>query len=296
MAIEGEREGTGAVEDSSEDENYFADFNAVMDEDESLEEEQEAASEGESPDLPTSKGTVIPPAPAPEPAAPAPAPEGTPAQAPAQAPAPAVPATSPATPEAPAQAPAPSEAPKAFDMDAYVAEHLPRLEKLYTFSEEEATQLQTEPELVLPKVAARLHLRIVQDALSGISAVLPQIIQRQQEQAEAERSSWDQFYSVNNDIRGKVTQDQILSVAGMFKQINPQATPDQVIREVGRIIRTSLGLQEPSAAPVPPAQVPASPSAPVTQQPFVPARGSAGATPVKQDNPWASMAEELDEF
>lgn len=269
------------------DDNYFETFNEDFDlepelEDDNLEEEEEVIGEEAPPTAVPAQSAA--PAPAVEPLVTAPV--TAPVETPAAQPEPVV--------QQPQVAPQ-VEPPKPFDMEAYVAEHLPRLEKLYTFSEEEAAQIQTEPELVMPKLAARLHMRIVQDALSGISAVLPQIIQQQQAAVEAERSSWDNFYSVNGDIRGKVTQDQILSVAGMYKQINPAATPEQVIREVGRIIRTSLGMADPQAAPA--AVAPTNSPTPVQQPaPFVPARGSGLGSQVKSNNPWAHLAEELDEF
>lgn len=285
MSNETQTTNDGGSDEHLEQDSYFEDLNEDFD----LDSEGDNADDSNSSESTEDSDKVPTPAPVEgekESPTPVPAAEVVPPSV-AAPPAPEAPA-------APPIAPPPAPAPAPFDEAAYLAEHLPRLEKLYVFSEEEATQLQTEPELVLPKLAARLHARIVQDALSGIGAVIPQIIEQQQARRAAEDDSWNTFYSVNGDIKDRVSREQILSVAGMFKQINPTADAPTIVREVGRIIRTSLGLPDPAAAA--PAVAQQTPSMPTNPRPFTPALGAGQATQVKSTNAWASMADELDDY
>lgn len=269
-----------AEEGATSDVNW-ADLAADSDDDAGLtvEGEFEVDDQGGEPDGSPEEPT--PAAPAQEPTAPVqetPAPVAEPV-APVQ----------PQTPQPVAPEPQPAQAPQpALDYSSWRAQHLGNLEKRYALDTDTAQALLTEPETVLPRLAAQVHLEVTENVLKAVQDMIPGMMQQVTKATETEHKAETAFFEANPDLSG-VDKAKILQIGAMFRQVNPQADADTAIRTIGSMVRTALGLP---AGGVPAQGVaPSAPPAPVVQ-PFAPARGGGGGTASRapaQANPWADL-------
>jgi len=247
------------------------------------------------------------PAAAPAPAKPAAAPA---APKPAAAPAPAAPA-----PAAPAVAPAPAPAPAAAPVAAPVAETpeakvvretaertaaaagekqlFDGLVDYYKLPDDMAARLATEPEQVLPVLAARVHQAVVQGVQKMLGQELPRFLQNAKTFEETETKARDAFFLRWPSLSHKEHGKQVLQVGALFRQLNPNATPDEAIERIGRVVHEALGLVIPAAGPGGPAAgAPVALAAPAA--PFKPAGGGgAPAAPAPSSNEFEQIAGQL---
>lgn len=205
--------------------------------------------------------------------------------------------TVPIAPAAPVE-PAPVVTKKALTVEEFKAEEarlFGEIEKLYGLSEEEAQGFLTEPELVLPKTAARLHMNITKDVIGGVQSILPGLIQQYMHNNSAEQNARSAFQAANPDLMKPEYEQYIFKVGKLFRDVNPDAPADVAIKQIGDMVRQALNLPNPASAnqgQMPqqaPAQVAPAP------RPFSPARGGSGGAPVKEANPWADLAGDRDE-
>lgn len=234
------------------------------------------ASDGDG-DLGIGEGaeSIAPPAPVASPSVPVvPA-----APVPAAGAEPTVPPQTQAEP-APVQ-PAPAQSPEQpVDLGALRENYRQLLTQDYAISPEDALRLQTEPEQVLPALAAKVHLQVL-DAISAqlpnrVGNIVTQIIEGQKRESEAQESFFGAFPDLKNH------RDAVLRVGMMYRAANPTAPKEAAIKAIGDFVRQSLGLSVPSAAP---------PQASVQQaNVFTPAQSAGGGnTPVAGLSLWDEM-------
>lgn len=269
-----------AEEGATSDVNW-ADMAADSDDEDAgrtVEGEFEVAGEGAEasdesvPEVPETPAAPETPA---EPAAPVPTEPVAPVQP--QTPPPAVPEPPPA------QAPAPS-----LDYDSWRTQHLSGLEKHYALDAETAQALLTEPETVLPKLAAQVHFEVTENVLKAVHQMMPGLITQLSRNTEVETKAQNAFFEKNPDLKG-VDQAKILQIGAMFRQVNPTADADTTIVTIGNMVRTALGL--PAAGSAGQGAAPNAPAQPVVQ-PFAPARGGGGGVAPRasaQANPWVDL-------
>lgn len=242
---------------------------------------------------------VIPAAPATPEAAPA-----TPAPAPAPAPeVAATPSPAPATPTPqPENVPAPSAGdPLALAQsieqhrDAAI-EHLAKTR--FALSEAELAELETDVTAAVPKLLSRVFLEAQVNSMKFLAQAIPQMFQQQTRVSKANGDAEKKFFESHKelDINNPQHKQLVAQYAIAFRQVNPQATLDEVIKQVGVMAKTALGVAAAPAATTPtaPALPPGAPAA----MPFRPAVGSGAppATPVPVDNnPWSGMAGNFDD-
>lgn len=185
---------------------------------------------------------------------------------------------------APVQTPISTEP---FDIGKWEAEQRVSLGKMYVLSEKDAEDLQTQPELVLPRLAANLHLEITRSVMTAVQGMMPNMIQNLNQSSLAETQARDAFYGANADLKGH--EAQVMQVAQMFRAANPTATRELAIKTIGEMTRMSLGLP-PLLSTVP---TEAAPQAVASAKPFSPARGGGGAAiPVSTPNMWSDLAKD----
>lgn len=149
---------------------------------------------------------------------------------------------------------------------------LSELEERYKFSEEDENAFTSEPEKVLPKMAARVYMDAFESISRSLTAQLPQMVDNVIRQREVQRQSADKFYSRwdkldRNDQR---VQQLVGQTYNVYRQLNPRATEEEAIRDVGMQVMTALGIPlvddqtqdepEPVRQQTPPPHVPAKPS------------------------------------
>ena len=196
----------------------------------------------------------------------------------------------PATPPLP-EAPATPTAP--VDYGAWRTQKESELEStLYAVSDDDAAALLTEPEKVLPKMAARLHMEVLENAMRAVQAMVPTMIEQVQRSSEVNTRAKSLFTSVNPDLADPRYEPAIMQLGQTFRKVNPTADAETAAKAIGALVRSALNIPAPQAnvggvAQTPPAIAPA----PV---PFTPARGGGGASiPAGTSNPFAQMAEEF---
>lgn len=125
-----------------------------------------------------------------------------------------------------------------------------RLEKdVYALSEDDAARLQTEPELVLPQLAAKMHMTVMQNALEAVQRMIPQMLQPELKRGETESKAQDMFFKVNSDLDPKKHLPKIIEAGKLYRQMNPKATPEEAAQAIGQIVRVGLGLKTQPTAP-----------------------------------------------
>lgn len=206
-------------------------------------------------------------------------------QAPPVAPTPVTPAPAVVAPApAPAQAPAASPADYATWREGRVAE----LETQYAIDPDSANALLTEPETILPKLAAKVHMEVLESSMRAMQAMMPVMMQQITANTERNNSAKSLFTSVNPDLVDPQYEPAIMQLGQVFRNVNPTATPDEAARAIGALVRSALGIA-PGVAVQPQAPAPAY----VPPTPFTPSRGGPGGRNVGSDNIFTTLAEEF---
>lgn len=229
------------------------------------------------------------------PAAPA-APAASPAAAAPVAAAPGQPAPSaPVASEegvAPPPAASPTQAPAqpAFDYSKWRTEQVTQLQEQYKISDDDASALLTEPEVVLPKLLAEHHVRVMEQVLTSVQQMVPRVLEQHTYAVTREQAAKQQFLAVNSDLADPRFERAIATFGQTFRSLNPNATGEEAARAVGNLVRAAYGMTPPNPgvgqppAATPPAQMPT--------QPFAPVRGGGGgpAPAAPPQNPFEALA------
>lgn len=137
------------------------------------------------------------------------------------------------------------------------------LAQRYALSEEDSSALQVEPEKVLPRIAANLHMQVYEDVVRHIAQEAPNLVGQILQQQEQTRQAEDAFYAKWGDLRQH--REKVTQVARMWRQMYPNATLDEAIDGVGQATMALLGVQPQAvaaaAATPPPPPAPARPAA-----------------------------------
>lgn len=166
-------------------------------------------------------------------------------------------------------------------------------DKVYGLSEDDAKTLFEAPEKVLPQLAAKVHLEVVQNVLGTLAQVLPAQIAAVQQAQVTNKSLLDDFWNSHPTLDRQADHAAVMQLAQLYRAQNPNASFEEFKQVVGAQAMVALK-KLPIAAP-PTVQ----PSAPARPQPHVPAgRGGVPLAPTGQptrEDFWAGFAEHLDE-
>lgn len=230
-----------------------------------------------------------------EPEAEAPEPEPEPEQAEEPKPEEPAPETQPEPvqqkPEVP-ETPAPSQeelAEQRKNLEADLAR------TMYAMTDEENDAMLLSPKDVMPKMAAKLHVEILNATVNGVLPHIPRIVQMQMKQAEQNADIQTRFYEKWGKLKGH--EETVQRVAAMYAQLNPTADAEQTIKDIGvqAMLMLGLPLDEVTAVPETPAAAPApAPAAAAISAPANPG-GAAGMVPAppKSTNPFTQLSEEF---
>ena len=219
----------------------------------------------------------------------APTPAATPtppaATPPVQAPAVETPAPVAPTPSAPQVEPSPLP-----DYAAWRSQREADLAaQTYSITDEDASKLLTEPETVLPRMAARMHMEVMESTVRVMQTMLPRLMQSVQQTEQREISAKSFFQTANPDLADPRLEPAIMEMGQVYRRLNPAASPEQAAQAIGNLVRASLGIAMPAQAAPAPTSAPAVPVVP-----FVPARGGpGGAVAGGQKDSWGQLADEF---
>ncbi|MBM3272842.1 hypothetical protein FJY94_06290 [Candidatus Kaiserbacteria bacterium] len=148
----------------------------------------------------------------------------------------------------------------------------------------------TEPELVIPKLAARLHMDVVDTVINAVFSRLPDIVGSVQSQKTANAEAEDEFFKAWPQLKDPKYQSVVWNAVASYRGLNPQAKRAEVVRAAG--LSAMLHLRLPLPASLMQFESPAAPVA----RPFTPAAPGAGTMPAGPSgpiNPFVAMSEEL---
>lgn len=228
----------------------------------------------EKPGVPPAEPAVKPAEP---PAVPAPAEPPVAAQPPVQPPAPPVEPPAQPVPQPPAEVPLTAEQVRA-KRDAVVES----IASKYSFTEQEAAQLATEPEKILPKMVGRLFVDVYDAVAASMAQVVPNLVHQYVTARQVEQSNEEAFFKRWPSLKDQKYYPVIRQAATIYRQMNPNATLEDIVEKTGAMTMASLGLQPqpPAAAPTP------QPVRTTPSRPFVPASpGGVAPVPASIDRP-----------
>jgi len=214
-------------------------------------------------------------------------------EAPEPEPAPVVAETppTPATTDVPKEIVPPTPAPTTTPADyaAWRTAKVTQLESEYALDEASAQALLTEPELVLPKLAAKVHMEVLEHSMQAMQAMMPVMMQQIQQHTASETQARSLFASINPDLADPSYEAAIMQFGQVYRKVNPTAPAVEASKAIGNLVRAALGIVAPMAEP--PASQPAVAVAPT---PFTPARGAGGGrAPVVSGNMFEQLATEF---
>lgn len=156
----------------------------------------------------------------------------------------------------------------------------------FAVSDELAQEMTDSPQTAFPKLAAKLYLDAVENAAAAVVQLLPQVLGQFQQKSSEEDVLKDKFFSTWDKLDADEHGEVLLKVGAAYRQANPNATPDEFIRDVGAA--TMVALKIPHDEPVAEKETPLVPA----HKPLAPGTGpvAANATP---DNQFTQLAEEI---
>lgn len=183
--------------------------------------------------------------------------------------------------------------------EEWLKQYHAHLQSQYAINEDDAAALVTQPEAVLPRLAANIHLSLMREFQQQIAQAMqnvPNLVQAQNARFEAEQRAKQEFYGEWPGLEQH--HDLVIRNASLIRQANPNATRQQIIEMTGVMTAMGLGLNPAeirrqqvqaaqAAAPRAPAPRPMRPAAPG------PAPNSAPQVP---QNIFSEFAEEDTDF
>lgn len=112
-------------------------------------------------------------------------------------------------------------------------QEMTRLQGYYALSDEDARLAVVQPEAVLPKLAASLHLNIVDSVVQAVLSRVPEIARASQERERAVAGNETKFYNAWPGLNKPEYKDTVFRAVAAYRQLNPQATMEEVIRAAG---------------------------------------------------------------
>ena len=191
----------------------------------------------------------------------------------------------PATP-APVKETTPSEAQPPRPVD--VIEHIKRnreglidaLATNYNMTEKDVEEYETDPGKVISRVAARVHLDVMQSMMQTIQEFVPPLVHIATEARNRNASYEKKFFDTFPELNIKDHGAAVIQYAKANRAANPGLSAEELINTVGAQLLVAL-------------KIPRKGTAPANRQGFRPA-GSGGtrtSTPAPAANPWAGMAD-----
>lgn len=229
-------------------------------------------------------GAETSPSPGPIPAATPPVPVPVPAPASSAAPAPTPVPVAPAAPVG--NDPASARSPLESAIEGFTANEKElsvwAAQNLFKLSPEEADALTTNAEEAIPLLMGKLYTRVLAASGNLIRNFVPQMIDSRVESTSGAKArateALNEFYTANPHLSAKDHQAVVDKYAKVFRAANPQASRQEAIQMVGRMVSAELGLMPGAPAPRGPQAQPFAPARPGGRQQVV-AQGDSNSDP-----------------
>jgi hypothetical protein len=160
-----------------------------------------------------------------------------------------------------------------------------QLAQNYTLDQTQVEAFAVNPEEVLPKLAAELHMTVIEQVLPLVARMIPQQVQNIQQRVSSTQADEDTFFAAYPEL--KTHEAQVLQFAGIWRQMNPTASVEEATKAIGEHMQIALGLHSAQQTPTPPAE----PTAPTPTPPA----GSAPRIGIQKPPPKSDMENFIEE-
>jgi len=167
-----------------------------------------------------------------------------------------------------------------------------RLESIYALNAEDAASILTQPEVVVPKMLANLHVQVCDSIISAIMSRIPETVEMTMQQGRAARDAEDDFHKAWPMLKDAKYRETVGRCIQAYRAVNPRASREETIRASGLNALITLRIPIPQELLAQPAPQPSMPAA--SFQPAAPAGGGALPIPAKTNNPFVLLNEEFD--
>lgn len=168
------------------------------------------------------------------------------------------------------------------------------LETFYEIPEDQRNDLLVNPEKALPKLAAKMHAQVFKDATQAslrlVAAAIPGFIKMHMEGGTRETEAKTEFFTRYPTLNKPEYFDKILAAGRTFKQLRPDADPDETMENMALFASKALRIDH-----VP--YVPSQTQKPQQKQPKPAGAGGGSSQSVAKpkgngDNPWSEMVDD----
>jgi hypothetical protein len=166
----------------------------------------------------------------------------------------------------------------------------------YAISEADQRRLIAEPEVVLPRLAARVHVNTMRDVGQQLAQALPALVNHMVEQKLAAQKHETEFYRRFPQLGHPQFRETVETSLAHVKALTPNITQDQLMMQGATLaafrIRSAHRGQQPQApAALPQMRMPQSPFVPMS-----PGAGGVPAAPGVPQNEFERLSREVDLF
>lgn len=155
------------------------------------------------------------------------------------------PAAAQPTPPAPATTPAPTEKELRERYETQRAEALAKLMDKYTVTDDQVAELVTSPEKVLPRLLAQAHANAVEHTIEYFRQHLPAMLTAHNDQIRTAGEARNAFFKEWPELNKPEHATTVARILTGYRAANPDAKPEDVIREGGLSAMIALRLPLP---------------------------------------------------
>lgn len=157
---------------------------------------------------------------------------------------------------------------------------------VFKLSDQEIEALEQNPAEAIPKLLAKTFVHAQYNMLMQFGRMLPNMIQRTTQAQLRHRENEDKFFTRWPQIDATKHRDIVNQLGAVYRQMNPQATLEQMVEDLGPFVMMKLGIRPDAMPAAPQGQRPA-PGSRVQPTPFQPAGpvggGAAKTVPQEMD-------------
>lgn len=121
-------------------------------------------------------------------------------------------------------------------------EYIDSIAEKFAITDEEADQLRTEPEKVLPRLLAKTHTQALEQAVAIMRQNLPQLVGSQLTQQSTAKEVEGKFFGKYPELKSKKAMRTAEKMAKAYRSANPDADLDEVMDNVAFMTWKKLGL------------------------------------------------------
>jgi hypothetical protein len=120
-----------------------------------------------------------------------------------------------------------------------------KLTERYAVPEDQVAPLVTEPERVIPAMLAKVHAEVMENVVAWVQQALPQMIEQTSTATTTRTQAVQKFYTEWPELNKPEHAPVVARVLAGYRQANPEAKPEDVIREGGVAALVALRLPIP---------------------------------------------------